>query len=86
MISTNIYYLRNIMQMYMRCLGQDYTALISGSNQYLDYKTQKPEGLLERIITASSNEGMVVADFFGGSGVTAAVANRLGRKFIHAGY
>lgn len=57
--------------------------LISGSSEYLDYKTQKPEGLLERIIQASSNEGMVVADFFGGSGVTAAVANRLGRRFIH---
>lgn len=49
----------------------------------LDYATQKPEALLERIIKASSNEGMLVADFFGGSGVTAAVANRLGRKFIH---
>lgn len=49
-----------------------------------DYATQKPEALLERIIKASSNEGMVVADFFGGSGVTVAVANRLGRKFIHA--
>lgn len=49
----------------------------------VDYATQKPEALLERIIKASSNEGMVVADFFGGSGVTSAVANRLGRKFIH---
>ena len=48
-----------------------------------DYATQKPEALLERIIKASSNEGMVVADFFGGSGVTAAVSNRLGRRFIH---
>lgn len=48
------------------------------------YATQKPEALLERIIKASSNENMVVADFFGGSGVTAAVANRLGRRFIHA--
>ena len=48
-----------------------------------DYATQKPEALLERIIKASSNEGMTVADFFGGSGVTAAVAARLGRKFIH---
>lgn len=57
--------------------------IISGSSEYLDYKTQKPEGLLERIIKASSNENMVVADFFGGSGVTAAVANKLGRKFIH---
>lgn len=47
------------------------------------YATQKPEALLERIIKASSNEGMTVADFFGGSGVTAAVASKLGRKFIH---
>ncbi len=48
------------------------------------YATQKPEALLERIIKASSNEGMLVADFFGGSGVTAAVAARTGRRFIHA--
>lgn len=47
------------------------------------YATQKPEALLERIIKASSNEGMLVADFFGGSGVTATVANKLGRRFIH---
>lgn len=49
----------------------------------VDYSTQKPEALLERIIKASSNEGMLVADFFGGSGVTAAVAHKLGRKFVH---
>lgn len=48
-----------------------------------DYATQKPIALLERIINASSNKGMLVADFFGGSGVTAAVANKLGRRFIH---
>lgn len=47
------------------------------------YATQKPEALLERVIKASSNENMLVADFFGGSGVTAAVANKLGRRFIH---
>ena len=47
------------------------------------YATQKPEALLERIIKASSDEGMLVADFFGGSGVTAAVATKLGRRFIH---
>lgn len=47
------------------------------------YATQKPEALLERVIKASSNEGMLVADFFGGSGVTAAVASRLGRRFVH---
>ena len=51
--------------------------------QDVGYATQKPEALLERIIKASSNEGMLVADFFGGSGVTATVASRLGRKFIH---
>ena len=48
-----------------------------------DYATQKPEALLNKIIRAASNEGMIVADFFGGSGVTAAVANKLGRRFIH---
>ena len=55
----------------------------SALRQEYDYATQKPEALLEPIIRASSNEGMLVADFFGGSGVTAAVANRLGRRFIH---
>ena len=52
-------------------------------NENVNYATQKPEALLERIIKASSNEGMTVADFFGGSGVTAAVASKLERKFIH---
>ena len=46
------------------------------------YPTQKPESLLERIIKASSNEGDLVADFFCGSGTTAAVAEKLGRKWI----
>ena len=55
----------------------------SMSSERVDYATQKPEALLERIINASSNKGMVVADFFGGSGVTSAVANKLGRRFIH---
>lgn len=49
----------------------------------MNYITQKPEALLKRIITISSNENMIVADFFGGSGVTAAVANKLNRRFIH---
>lgn len=49
----------------------------------LPYITQKPEALLERIISSSSNKDMLVADFFGGSGVTAAVANKLGRRFVH---
>ena len=57
--------------------------IISGSSEYRDYKTQKPLGLLERIIKASSKETMVVADFFGGSGVTAEAASKLSRRFIH---
>ena len=52
------------------------------ATERVDYATQKPESLLERIIKASSNEGMIVADFFGGSGVTATVAHKLKRKFI----
>ena len=56
--------------------------IASTDSQRVDYATQKPEALLERIIKSSSNEGMTVADFFCGSGVTAAVASKLGRKFI----
>ena len=52
------------------------------SNEYVGYSTQKPKAILERIINASSNENMLVADFFGGSGVTAAVANKLKRRYI----
>ena len=52
------------------------------AKEKLDYATQKPEELLEKIIKASSNENMLVADFFGGSGVTAAVANKLNRRFV----
>ena len=47
------------------------------------YATQKPVELLSRIIKASSDEGMIVADFFGGSGTTAVAANRHKRSFIH---
>lgn len=57
--------------------------IASTDTQRVDYATQKPEALLERVIEASSNEGMLVADFFGGSGVTAAVAHKLNRRFIH---
>ncbi len=52
------------------------------SSENTGYATQKPEALLERIIKASSNEGDLVCDFFGGSGTTAAVAERLGRRWI----
>ena len=52
------------------------------AKERLDFATQKPEALLERIIKASSNPGDLVCDFFGGSGTTAAVAERLGRRWI----
>jgi adenine-specific DNA-methyltransferase len=54
----------------------------TGSGERLGYPTQKPEALLERVITASSNPGDLVADFFVGSGTTAAVAEKLGRRWI----
>lgn len=56
--------------------------LNNSANESVGYATQKPEALLERIIKASSNEGDLVCDFFGGSGTTAAVAERLGRRWI----
>jgi adenine specific DNA methylase Mod len=56
--------------------------LNNSAKENVDYPTQKPEALLERIIKASSNEGDLIADFFCGSGTTAAVAEKLGRKWI----
>ena len=60
----------------------DIPPLQGNSLENTSYATQKPEKLLERIIKASSNEGDLVCDFFGGSGTTAAVAERLGRRWI----
>lgn len=54
----------------------------SQANERVDYPTQKPEALLDRIIKVSTNEGDLVADFFAGSGTTAAVAEKLNRKWI----
>lgn len=64
-------------------LWTDIYVINSQADESVNYATQKPEALLERIIKASSDENMLVADFFGGSGVTAAVANKLNRRFIH---
>ncbi|MER8589593.1 site-specific DNA-methyltransferase [Mesorhizobium sp. M1338] len=54
----------------------------SQADERVDYPTQKPEALLERIVAAGSNEGDLIADFFCGSGTTAAVAEKLNRKWI----
>jgi len=60
----------------------DLNKIHNQSSEQLHYPTQKPEALLDRIISASSNPGDLVADFFCGSGTTAAVAEKLGRKWI----
>ena len=60
----------------------DLDKLNNSANEGVGYPTQKPESLIERIIKASSNEGDLIADFFTGSGTTAAVAEKLGRKWI----
>lgn len=65
-------------------LWDDVERIGNTSDERIDYPTQKPEALIERIIKASSNKGDLVADFFCGSGTTAAVAEKLGRKWIAA--
>lgn len=77
-------YLDELPGMPSQAMWLDIKPINSQAKEKEGYATQKPEALLERIIKASSNKGMVVADFFGGSGVTAAVANKLNRKFIHS--
>lgn len=66
----------------LQSLWDDVYPVNSQAKERLDYPTQKPEALLERIIKASSNEGDLIADFFCGSGTTLAVAEKLGRKWI----
>jgi adenine-specific DNA-methyltransferase len=60
--------------------GQEATSPISPES--IGYPTQKPERILDRVITSSCPEAGVVADFFCGGGTTAAVAQRLGRRWI----
>lgn len=59
-----------------------HTIVSPTGNEKTGYVTQKPEGILRRVIHASSNEGDLVMDFFGGSGTTAKVAMTLGRRFL----
>ncbi|TSC54130.1 MAG: adenine specific DNA methylase, partial [Parcubacteria group bacterium LiPW_30] len=63
-------------------LWQDIFVINSQAKESLNYATQKPEQLLERVIVLSSDQNSIVCDFFGGSGTTAAVAERLGRRWI----
>ncbi len=75
-------YLHELEGQPMTDLWTDIKPISAQHAERADYPTQKPETLLERIIKASSNEGDLVADFFCGSGTTAAVAEKLGRKWI----
>ena len=60
----------------------DINVIAGQAKELLNYNTQKPEKLLERIIKSSSSEGSIVVDFFSGSGTTGSVAERLKRKWI----
>ncbi|HYT37608.1 MAG TPA: site-specific DNA-methyltransferase [Ktedonobacteraceae bacterium] len=66
----------------LQSIWTDVNPLNPQALERLDYPTQKPEALLERIINTSSNEGDLVLDCFCGSGTTAAVAEKLGRRWI----
>lgn len=66
----------------IQSLWLDFSALSSAAPEYTGYPTQKPEALLERIILTSSNRNDLIMDPFGGSGTTASVAEKLGRRWI----
>lgn len=66
----------------LQSLWTDIQPVQSQALERVDYATQKPEALLERIIKASSNEGDLVLDCFCGSGTTAATAEKLERRWI----
>ena len=76
-------YLDESMGMKLNDLWLDISGVMGGSEEYLDFDTQKPEALIKRIILASSSsKNDLVLDFFLGSGTTTAVAHKLGRKWI----
>lgn len=76
------YYLDEMPGLTIQSVWTDVGKIHHLADERIDYQTQKPEALLNRIVQASSNEGSLVADFNGGSGTTAAVAEKLGRRWI----
>lgn len=82
--SSGMPYLKNFEEDMNGVLLQDIWSdiSISPAKERVGYATQKPEKLLERIINGHTNAGALVADFNGGSGTTAAVAEKLGRRWI----
>jgi adenine-specific DNA-methyltransferase len=81
-LAEKIYVDEDQLGMLPRDVWTDIPYIRANTPEYLNYETQKPEKLLERIILSSSNEGDLVADFFCGSGTTLAVAEKLGRRWI----
>ena len=79
---TRIIYLDEVKGDIVDSVWEDIPPVNPVAKERVGYATQKPEARLERIIKASSNEGDLVCDFFGGSGTTAAVAEKLGRRWI----
>jgi len=77
-------YLDEVGGNFVEDIWADIAPINSMSKERLEYATQKPEALLERIINTSSNQSSIVADFFCGSGTTLAVAEKLGRRWIGA--
>ncbi len=75
-------YLDEMLGVPLQSIWTDISPIASQAAENVDYPTQKPEPFLERIIKASSNEGDLVLDCFCGSGTTAAVAEKLGRRWI----
>ena len=76
------YYLDEMPGLQVQSMWGDVNKIHHLADERLAYPTQKPEALVERIIKASTNEGDLIADFFAGSGTTAAVAEKLNRKWI----
>jgi DNA modification methylase len=76
------YYLQEAKGRYITDFWEDISNINSMGSESVGYATQKPKALLERIIRASSNEGDLVLDCFCGSGTTAVVAEKLGRRWI----
>lgn len=76
------YYLDEMPGLAIQSVWTDIGKIHHLADERISYQTQKPEELLERIVQASSNTGGLIADFNGGSGTTAAVAEKLGRRWV----
>ena len=77
-------YLDDVEGTVIQDVWDDISPVLSRSQKYLNYPTQKPEELVQRIIETSTNSGDLIMDCFMGSGTTQAVAMKTGRRFIGA--